>query len=211
MPDRPSSRAKEPCQQRRKAPSRAKDNAEAARAQRTAESERAEEAVEERGKVAEAPEVRVRKGRDRPSQGLDSASARLLHQRDSLGRGFEAHAASILGGVTPHETGALQAGDDAAHRRRANLLGVRKFPERFGSTEDEDGKGGELRGTDSAGEIADAQAAQQVDRGRMQLVSDRERVRRNSGLELADLVGCVFRFHVSDFSFFLLTPAPQYS
>jgi hypothetical protein len=74
--------------------------------------------------------------------------------------------------VAADEFGALEAGDDAAHGWRADLFGGGKFAERFGSAEDEDGKRGELGRTDSAFAVANAEAAQQVDRGGVELIGE---------------------------------------
>ncbi len=72
-------------------------------------------------------------------QGFDAALAAFPHQADTFGRRFEADAAAIRGGVASDQARALEAGDDAAHGRRADLFGVGKFAERSGAAEDEDG------------------------------------------------------------------------
>src|SRR5208282_216455 len=93
---------------------------------------------------------------------LDTALAALPHQADPFGRGFQTDAAAVFGGVAAHQAGALESGDDAAHRGRANLFRVSEFAKRPWSAEDEDGKRGELGRADAAFPVAGAQPAQQV-------------------------------------------------
>jgi hypothetical protein len=72
-------------------------------------------------------------------QGFDAALTAFPHQADTLGRRFEADAAAVCGGVASDQARALEAGDDAAHSRRADLFGVGKLAKRSGAAEDEDG------------------------------------------------------------------------
>src|SRR5208282_1499659 len=103
---------------------------------------------------------------------LDTALAALPHQADPFGRGFQTDAAAVFGGVAAHQAGALESGDDAAHRGRANLFRVSEFAKRPWSAEDEDGKRGELGRADAAFPVAGAQPAQQVNGGRVELIGD---------------------------------------
>jgi hypothetical protein len=105
-------------------------------------------------------------------KGLHAALARFPHQADAFGRSFEAHAAAVFRGMPTDERGALEAGDDAAHCWRANLLGVGKLAERSGSAEDEDGKGGKLGGANASFAVANTEATEQVDGSGMELVGD---------------------------------------
>jgi hypothetical protein len=100
-----------------------------------------------------------------------------LHQGNAVGGSFEADAACVVSGVAANEPGALQAGDDAAHGGGADLLGGGQFAEGFRPAENEYRKSRKLGGSDSAGEIADTQAAEKVDGGGMELVGDAEGVR----------------------------------
>ena len=70
------------------------------------------------------------------------------------------------------EAGALEAGDDAAHGRRAYLFGVGKFAKRSGTAKDEDGERGKLGGADASFAVTDAKAAEQVNGCRVELVGD---------------------------------------
>ena len=105
-------------------------------------------------------------------KGLHAALARFPHQADAFGRSFEADAAAVFGGVSADELGALEAGDDAAHGGRADLLGVGELTERSGAAKDEDGERGKLGRTDVGFAVADAQTAKEVDGGGMELVGD---------------------------------------
>ncbi len=105
-------------------------------------------------------------------QGFDAALAAFPHQADTLGRGFEADAAAVCGGVTAHQSRALEAGDDAAHGWRADLFGVGKLAKRPGPAEDQDRKRGKLGGADAAFAVADAKPAQQVNCSGVKLVGN---------------------------------------
>jgi len=72
-------------------------------------------------------------------QAFDAALAAFPHQADTFGRRLEADAAAVCGSVASDQARALEAGDDAAHGRRADLLGVGKLAKRSGAAEDEDG------------------------------------------------------------------------
>jgi hypothetical protein len=103
---------------------------------------------------------------------LHAALARFPHQVDAFGRRLEAHAAAVFRGMPTDESGALEANDDAAHCRWADLLGVGKFAERSGPAKDEDGESGKLGGADAGFAIADTKAAEQVDSGGVKLIGD---------------------------------------
>ena len=105
-------------------------------------------------------------------QRFHAALAALPHQADTPGRGFQAHAAAVFRGVAADQSRALEAGDDAAHGGWADLLGIGKFAKRSGATEDQDGKSGELGGTDAAFAVADAKPPEQVNGGGVELFGD---------------------------------------
>ena len=70
-----------------------------------------------------------------------------------------------------HQTGALQARDDTAHRWRADLLGLGKLAERSRATsKHQNRKRGELRRANTAFAVAHAQPPQQVNRRGVQPV-----------------------------------------
>jgi hypothetical protein len=69
-----------------------------------------------------------------------------------------------------HETGGLEALHDPRHRRRADLLGGGKLPERTRAAEDEHGKRGELRRRDAGGRILAANVPEGMDRRRVKAV-----------------------------------------
>ena len=60
---------------------------------------------------------------------FDAALARFPHEADTFWRSFKTHAAAVIRGVPADQSGALKAGDDAAHGWRANLLGIGKLAE----------------------------------------------------------------------------------
>jgi hypothetical protein len=103
-------------------------------------------------------------------KGLDAALAAFAHKTDALEGGLKTDAAAVFGGVASNQAGALEAGDDAAHRRGTNLFGIGKLAERFGSAEDQHGESRELGRPDAAFAVADAKPAQQVNSSRMELI-----------------------------------------
>jgi hypothetical protein len=105
-------------------------------------------------------------------QRFHAAFARLPHKANAFGCCFEADAPAVIGRMAADHSRALEAGDDAAHCRRTDLLSVGKFAERLWSTEDEDGESGKLGGTDVGFAVADAKSAEQVDGGGVKLVGD---------------------------------------
>lgn len=102
---------------------------------------------------------------------FDATLAPFPHKADTFGCGFEADAAAVFGGVAADKTGAVQAGDDAAHGWRAHLFRVGKFAKRSGTAEHEDGQGGKLGGADAAFAIAYAKSSEQVNGSGMKLIS----------------------------------------
>ena len=128
--------------------------------------------LQQRGGILKLESVGFGEGGDGLGERGDAELPGLPHQADAFGRGFEADAAAVVGGLAADEFGALEAGDNAAHRWRADLLGVRKFAEGFGAAENEDGESGELGGADAAFAVADTQAAQQVDGSGVELVGE---------------------------------------
>jgi hypothetical protein len=118
------------------------------------------------------------------SQRFDAALAALPHQADTFGRCFQSHAAAIFGGVAAEQSRALEAGDDAAHSRWSDLLGIGKFAKRSGATEDQNGERGELGGTDAAFAVADAELPEQVNGDGVQLIGD-VRLRANGRQEFS--------------------------
>jgi hypothetical protein len=87
--------------------------------------------------------------------------------------------------VAAHQATTLKAGDDAAHRGRANLFGVGEFAEGARASEDEDGERGELSGADTTFAVANAKAPEQMDGGGVELVREfgggRDRAARDAG------------------------------
>jgi hypothetical protein len=73
--------------------------------------------------------------------------------------------------VAADESGALEAGDDTAHRGGTDLFGVGKLAKRLWTAEDEDRKGGKLGRADTAFAVADPKAAKEMNSGGVELVS----------------------------------------
>ncbi len=132
--------------------------------------ELASQAVQELGEPLSFQAVRVGKPFDRFGQGFDSPPTAFLKDFGPFCGRFEASAAFVVGWLTLNEAGPLEAGDDPAHGGRLDLLGFSQFAERTRTAEHQDGECRELGGADSGFRVADAQAAQQVDGGRMQPV-----------------------------------------
>lgn len=105
-------------------------------------------------------------------QGFHAALAAFPHKADALWSCFKAHASAVFGGMAPHQPGALQAGNDAAHGGRTDVFGVGKFAERLWAAENEDGQGGKLGGAHAAFSVADAKPAEQVDGSGVELIGD---------------------------------------
>ena len=159
----------------------------------------AQQFVQEAGEVVEAMEVGIGEGGEGLSEGFDAARASLAHEADAPWRSFEADPAAVLGGVTPDQPGALEAGNDAAHGGRPDLLGLGELTKGPGaSSKDEDRECGELGRPHSAGEIANAQAAQEMNSGRVKLIGDSKGFGREPGLR-AGSRGGDFALHDFDF------------
>jgi len=111
----------------------------------------------------------------KPSHGLcerfDAALAALPHEAHAPRGCLESDAAAVVRGVAADQSGALEAGDDAAHRGGADLFGIGKLAKRLCTAEDKDGKGGKLGRADTALAVADAKAAKEVNGGGVELVS----------------------------------------
>jgi hypothetical protein len=108
-------------------------------------------------------------------QGFDAPLPSFLQDLCSLGGGLQAHTPSIFRFSAAHQTGAHQARDDAAHGRRADLLGFGEFAKRSWATaKNEDRQGGKLRRTDAAFTVANSQPPEKVDRRGVQPVGGLE-------------------------------------
>ena len=68
--------------------------------------------------------------------------------------------------------GAVEAGDNAAHGRRADLFGIGEFAEGSRAAKDENRKRGKLGGADAAFAVANAKTAKQVNCGGMKLIGE---------------------------------------
>lgn len=112
-----------------------------------------------------------RQARHGRGERVDAALASFPHETHPFWGCFEADAATVFCGEAADESGALEAGDDAAHGRGADLFGIGKLAKRLWSAEDENGKGGKLGRADTALAVADAKAAKEVDGGGVELVS----------------------------------------
>jgi hypothetical protein len=121
-------------------------------------------------------------------QGFDSPLTPFPHQADAFGRRFEADAPAVFRGVPADQSRTLEAGDDAAHGGRSDLFCVGKLAKRLGAAKYEDGKSGKLGGADAAFSVADTEAAEQVNRGGVELIGDfgRAHVRRGDGARRVD-------------------------
>jgi hypothetical protein len=106
---------------------------------------------------------------------LYAAGAGGVHELYAFGGGFEADAAGVFGGVTAHQARALEAGDDAAHSRWPDLLGIGELAEGLRpASKDQHGESRKLGGTNAAGEVADAQPPQKMDGRGVELIGDGE-------------------------------------
>jgi len=114
---------------------------------------------------------RFRQARHGRGERVDAALARFPHEAHPFWGCFEADAATVFCGVAADESGALEAGDDAAHGRGADLFGLGKLAKRLWTAKDENGKSGKLGRTDTAFTVADAKAAKEVNGGGVELVS----------------------------------------
>jgi len=102
---------------------------------------------------------------------VDAALASFPHEAYPFRGCFEANAAAVFCGVAADESGALEAGDDTAHRGGADLFGIGKLAKRLWTAEDEDGKSGKLGRADAAFAVADPKTPKEVDGGGVELVS----------------------------------------
>jgi hypothetical protein len=75
----------------------------------------------------------------------------------------------------------FEAGYDAAHGRKAHLLGFSEFAQGAWADKYQDGKSGELRRAYAAGQIADAEPAEQVNSGGVKDVADLAGIGKGSG------------------------------
>ena len=103
--------------------------------------QRAKELLEEAGELVEAAHFAFRETGERLCQQFDPSGAGALHQLYSFRSSFETDAAGVLSCVAANQAGTLQAGDDAAHGRWADLFGIGELAERARSRKDQDGKG----------------------------------------------------------------------
>jgi hypothetical protein len=122
------------------------------------------------GLVQQQP-CRFRQSRHGSRERADTALASFPHEAHPFRGCFEADAATVFCGVPANESGVLESGDNAAHRGGTDLFGVGKFAKRLWTAEDEDGKGGKLRGADTAFAVADAKSPKEVNRGGVELGS----------------------------------------
>ena len=106
------------------------------------------------------------------SEGLYAAFARFPHEADAFRRRLKADAAGVFGGMSADQSGALEAGDDAAHRWRSDVFSVGKLTERSGTAEDEDGERRKLGWADVGFAVADTKPSQQMDGSGVELVGD---------------------------------------
>jgi hypothetical protein len=116
--------------------------------------------------------VGVGEGFEHPGERFDAASTAFLEDSNAFGSGFEADAALVVGGFAFHEAGALEAGDDAAHRGWLDLFGFRQLAEGTRAPKNQDRERRKLGRADSADGIASADAAEQMDRRGMEFVGD---------------------------------------
>jgi hypothetical protein len=125
--------------------------------------------------------IRFWEGGQGPGEKLDTANAGGPHQLYTFRCGLEANAAGVFGSVTPNQAGTLEARDDAAHCGWTDLLDCGERAQGSWASEDEHGKGGELSGADAAGDVANAEAAQEMDGSGVQLVGNGESFRGEGG------------------------------
>jgi len=128
--------------------------------------------LEQTDGCAEFLPLLFRERSERTGKRFDAALAPLPQERYAFGCGFEADPPAVFRGVAADQSRALKALDDATHGGRANLLGIGEFAERSRSTEDEDGKRGELRRADAAFAVANTEPAKQMDGGGMKLIGE---------------------------------------
>jgi hypothetical protein len=106
----------------------------------------------------------------------DAGVAPLVEGATSLERRTQEDSPAILWiGVAIDEARAFQFGDDACHRRGADLFGGRERAEADGATGDDDGERRQLRRRQSRGGILAAEAPEEVDGCRVQPVGRLER------------------------------------
>jgi hypothetical protein len=74
--------------------------------------------------------------------------------------------------VPADQTGPLKPGYDAAHGGGPDLLGIGQLAERSWPPKDQHGKGGKLCGAYAAFAVADAEAAEQVNRCGVELIGN---------------------------------------
>lgn len=112
----------------------------------------------------------------------DAQAASFLQQAFSFGRSADVHAAGV-GRILRNidQVTALEPGDDAAHGWQLYLLGGGEVGERFRSAENQYRECRKACRALSSGDILLADPAQQVDRGGMQAVGDRENLGGETG------------------------------
>jgi hypothetical protein len=142
--------------------------------------------------VGEAVDFGFRKTGNGLCEELDSPGTRGLHQLYAFGSGFEADATGVFRRMTADQLGALEAGDDSAHRRGPDLLGFGEFAERARAAEDKNGQSRKLGRSDAAGEIANAKPAKQVNGGRVEVIGDSEGVAREGWVRWRNFAGATF-------------------
>ena len=112
-----------------------------------------------------------------PSSSLVSwrsaASASFEQELAALGSRADPDCAQVaLVGFAPSEPGCFERVDQARHRRRLHLLGLRQLRERSRTAEHEHGQRRSARPRKSHLIVRAPQASQQVDRCRVQLLGD---------------------------------------
>ena len=115
----------------------------------------------------------------------DTHLASFLQQAIAFGSGANVHAARIAGIHGDfNQAAADQAGHDTAHGRRLDLLGGGQLAQSLGTPENQHGERREACRTFTGGDILFADAAEQVDGGGVQAVSNREKLGMGRGLWL---------------------------
>jgi len=108
---------------------------------------------------------------DYSRQGLHAPFASFLHDANSLRSRLNHHRTPILFvGLCAHQLGPQKAGNDSAHRRWFNLLGIGEFGQGFRPREHQDREGGQLGGPYTSLAIPDTQSSQQMNGGGMQAI-----------------------------------------
>jgi hypothetical protein len=132
------------------------------------------ERLEQRERLLKYPPLCGLESGDLLRQGGHSTGPPRLEEGAAGCRRFNPHQPAVLGVGNALDPAALfEAGDEPRHRRRAHLFRQRELADGERAAEHDDGEGGESRRTHAARVILATQAAEKMDRRRVQAIGER--------------------------------------